>query len=322
MSAAVCHCVPSPHRHLPMSRPSPHLSPSHYHHPSLDAPILFARYPLPAPPAHSSSYLHAHPFSSHPLSPYSDALYDSTTVPFHRALPRLSFDPPLSPADDPRSFADVAQPSYDGVAAARSLLDDAALMQRQQARRARRFLFHIDRAHPSTLPALSTSLPSLGPLFPLSPSPPSPTASPFSQHPPPSTPSPMRSPPPSPLPAAALSALLSSSRRLSARELGLQSEWDGCPQCSICLTAFTVGCVILALPSCCHLFHEHCVSTWLEHKSRRCPLCRQEVTVGASDDVDDVHDGRFVPPHTDGGSSHDSDDDDDRGEALRAWRYA
>ena len=301
-----------------MSRPSPYLSPTHYHHPSLDAPILFARYPLPAPPSHSSSYLHAHPFSAHPLSPYSDALYDSTAAAFHR---RLSFDPPLPPADDPQSLADVTQLSYDGVTAARSLLDDAALMQRQQARRARRFLFHVDRAHSSTFPASSTPSPSLNPLFPVSHSPFSPTASPFSHHPPPSPPSRMRSPPPSPLPAAALSALLSSSRRLSARELGLQSEWDGCPQCSICLTAFSVGCVILALPRCSHLFHEHCVSTWLQHKSRRCPLCRQEVTIDDADDADDVHDGRLVPPHTDGGGSHDSDDDD-RGEALRGWRYA
>ena len=293
MSTTVCQCVPSPHRHLDMSRhPASLYSPTSS---PFDSPLLFAHYPLPAPPPHSSSYLHPHPFSLHShSSPFPSALYDPLALPYHhfRTHSRPSFHdpPPLS------------------------LYEDLPHLRRRPS----------PREQPRGSASGPSSLASSSPLSPISSSPPSPFSSPASPSPPASSSSvpALRSPAPSPLPRVQLTALLATAHRLSARELGLQSEWDAQPQCAICLGAFTVGCHILTLPACQHVFDRECVRQWLE-KSSRCPLCRREVELLQDGSGDGTQKGGAeLEGRLSGGALHADVADDHRSDGLRGWRYA
>ncbi|PSS13538.1 E3 ubiquitin-protein ligase RING1-like [Actinidia chinensis var. chinensis] len=49
--------------------------------------------------------------------------------------------------------------------------------------------------------------------------------------------------------------------------------------CRICLDDFALGTKVTCLP-CSHVFHEDCITTWLE-KSHRCPVCRFEMLTSA-----------------------------------------
>nr|DAD32202.1 TPA_asm: hypothetical protein HUJ06_011053 [Nelumbo nucifera] len=49
-------------------------------------------------------------------------------------------------------------------------------------------------------------------------------------------------------------------------------EGDSTEECRICLDEFEVGSLLKRMP-CSHLFHERCITGWLE-KSHYCPLCR------------------------------------------------
>ena len=50
-------------------------------------------------------------------------------------------------------------------------------------------------------------------------------------------------------------------------------ESGECEPCPICLDALEEGQTVLDIP-CGHLFHEHCLRTWMNRASA-CPLCRQ-----------------------------------------------
>ena len=54
---------------------------------------------------------------------------------------------------------------------------------------------------------------------------------------------------------------------------------DGC-SCSICRDELQLNQVILH-PSCRHLFHEQCITLWLQ-SSKACPMCRRNVLLGAA----------------------------------------
>lgn len=43
--------------------------------------------------------------------------------------------------------------------------------------------------------------------------------------------------------------------------------------CVICLVDFALGDAIAEIPACHHVFHQHCLSQWLEHR-QACPMCR------------------------------------------------
>ncbi|CAN4120407.1 unnamed protein product [Withania somnifera] len=43
--------------------------------------------------------------------------------------------------------------------------------------------------------------------------------------------------------------------------------------CPICLTEFEVSELVRVIPYCCHVFHQHCLDTWLSSHVT-CPLCR------------------------------------------------
>jgi hypothetical protein len=48
------------------------------------------------------------------------------------------------------------------------------------------------------------------------------------------------------------------------------------PQCVICCADFEVGERLSRLPGCGHLFHDSCVSQWLE-RATNCPICRNDL---------------------------------------------
>jgi hypothetical protein len=193
--------------------------------------------------------------------------------------------------------------------------------QESQAQQLHLMLQHIRRYDPAAVgpQAYRTSPPPLSLPPPLrlsspSPSPPS-SPSPYRANSPQPPPPPPHSPPPAPLPAHALSSLLSCTRRLSARELGLQAECETTrPQCAICMEALTVGSSILTL-HCLHVFHSSCCVTWLK-RSAHCPLCRR--TVG--NDRQSGEKSRAEPP------LYREEDrrwrEEQSSEELRGWRYA
>ena len=52
--------------------------------------------------------------------------------------------------------------------------------------------------------------------------------------------------------------------------------------CTICLSEFEAGEVLVKPTSCCHTFHRHCLETWIESDLKktgecRCPNCRQKI---------------------------------------------
>lgn len=51
-----------------------------------------------------------------------------------------------------------------------------------------------------------------------------------------------------------------------------ESESETCP---ICLDDFEDGADVKVLP-CQHFFHVNCINPWLEGRSGRCPLCKQD----------------------------------------------
>ncbi|KAG5015730.1 hypothetical protein GLYMA_08G148600v4 [Glycine max] len=47
--------------------------------------------------------------------------------------------------------------------------------------------------------------------------------------------------------------------------------------CSICLEEFLIGTITIRLPHpCYHIFHEHCITRWL-NMNNTCPLCRRTI---------------------------------------------
>ncbi|MCO5552386.1 hypothetical protein L7F22_005897 [Adiantum nelumboides] len=52
---------------------------------------------------------------------------------------------------------------------------------------------------------------------------------------------------------------------------------DHTVQCAICLLDFTEGDGIHKLPRCDHIFHQACISKWLDHQQNTCPLCRSSL---------------------------------------------
>ena len=237
MTATVCRCIPSPHRHINMA--ARHTSASLV---AAESPVLFARYPLPPPPSHSHlSYLHNHPFSSH-FSLYSDS------------LPR------------PSSSRPVSVDSYDSLQAARSLADDLDTIQRESARRLDELLVVPSRHSAADTAAASVSSGMFDATYP------SPLPSP-PQHS--SPPLPVPSPPPSGLSSPLLALVSLHSRRLSSRALGLLLSLERQPSCPICLSGLVVGCEVSVL-HCGHCLHTQCLLPWLR-KSGACPMCRARV---------------------------------------------
>ncbi|KAH7435282.1 hypothetical protein KP509_06G057500 [Ceratopteris richardii] len=57
---------------------------------------------------------------------------------------------------------------------------------------------------------------------------------------------------------------------------------DHTAQCAICLLDFVEGDGIHRLPRCDHIFHQGCLSKWLDHQQNTCPLCRASLV---SDDL-------------------------------------
>ncbi|KAF3657078.1 putative serine carboxypeptidase-like 51-like [Capsicum annuum] len=64
--------------------------------------------------------------------------------------------------------------------------------------------------------------------------------------------------------------------------------------CSICLTEFEVSELVRLIPYCRHIFHKHCLDTWLSSHVT-CPLCRSTQFFKKADElclvVDDVENG-------------------------------
>jgi hypothetical protein len=56
-------------------------------------------------------------------------------------------------------------------------------------------------------------------------------------------------------------------------------------ECVICLDKFVEGEDLRILPTCQHIFHDHCLINWFsglqQRESQKCPQCNQEVTVEA-----------------------------------------
>ena len=46
--------------------------------------------------------------------------------------------------------------------------------------------------------------------------------------------------------------------------------------CSVCLVDFIVGEIVKRMEECQHMFHGHCIETWLGEKCT-CPMCRTKV---------------------------------------------
>jgi len=59
--------------------------------------------------------------------------------------------------------------------------------------------------------------------------------------------------------------------KITAQDL---EESQNC-HCTVCIEDFVLGEEALRLP-CGHLFHEHCIKTWLQ-KHSQCPVCRYEL---------------------------------------------
>ena len=57
------------------------------------------------------------------------------------------------------------------------------------------------------------------------------------------------------------------------------SSTEAASECAICLAEYTRGDEIKVLPQCRHVFHVHCIDTWLGSHSS-CPTCRQILQTG------------------------------------------
>jgi len=44
--------------------------------------------------------------------------------------------------------------------------------------------------------------------------------------------------------------------------------------CAICLSEFEMNEKVLLLNNCCHVYHEGCLTKWLDVQQKSCPLCR------------------------------------------------
>ena len=60
--------------------------------------------------------------------------------------------------------------------------------------------------------------------------------------------------------------------------------------CSICLESYEDGVVLRQLP-CSHLFHDHCVDTWLR-MNNQCPLCKQSILKSVDEQESSTADDR------------------------------
>jgi len=54
--------------------------------------------------------------------------------------------------------------------------------------------------------------------------------------------------------------------------------------CVVCKDNFKVGCKVIFLPTCAHMFHVQCILGWLE-KNNTCPICISDVTSFLLNDV-------------------------------------
>ncbi|KAG5146946.1 hypothetical protein AAZX31_11G247300 [Glycine max] len=52
---------------------------------------------------------------------------------------------------------------------------------------------------------------------------------------------------------------------------------NGTEECAVCLVEFEDSDTIKMLPKCQHVFHQHCIDTWLPSRMT-CPICRQKLT--------------------------------------------
>ena len=55
----------------------------------------------------------------------------------------------------------------------------------------------------------------------------------------------------------------------------------GCAECAICLEELREGDAVKVIPYCKHVFHPHCIDTWLD-KQVTCPVCRCSELCGAA----------------------------------------
>nr|ABK25306.1 unknown [Picea sitchensis] len=44
--------------------------------------------------------------------------------------------------------------------------------------------------------------------------------------------------------------------------------------CAVCLSEFAMDEKVLLLTKCCHVYHETCLTKWLDVQQKSCPLCR------------------------------------------------
>ena len=56
---------------------------------------------------------------------------------------------------------------------------------------------------------------------------------------------------------------------------------EGCAECAICLEELREGDAVKMIPYCKHVFHPHCIDTWLD-KQVTCPVCRCSELCGAA----------------------------------------
>jgi hypothetical protein len=73
------------------------------------------------------------------------------------------------------------------------------------------------------------------------------------------------------------------SRGLSKDDLGKlpiskYQKKDNKESCTICLSEFENNEDVIILPSCLHIYHHQCISTWLA-TNKICPICRNEINI-------------------------------------------
>ena len=78
-------------------------------------------------------------------------------------------------------------------------------------------------------------------------------------------------------PAVAAAAAAAAPAMAKTKTLKVKTESE-CEQCSICLDYYIVGTILRKLP-CNHMFHDECVSEWIQRPSskRNCPVCRYQL---------------------------------------------
>ena len=58
--------------------------------------------------------------------------------------------------------------------------------------------------------------------------------------------------------------------------------------CSICLLKYEDEDDIIVL-KCTHIFHKECVNEWLKNNSNKCPVCREVVSEGTPDYLQNIN---------------------------------